>query len=107
MSFKQFFDKYALTLSMAIGVVGFEWFRHLTPVLPLSIGLMLFFTFCKVNPLDLRLHRWHWLVLFTQFALTAGVYYGSVALCRRLEVSAEDTMIVSEGLMMCLIIQAK
>lgn len=103
MTAKQFIDKYALTLSMVIGVIGFDWFRHLTPVLPLSIGLMLFFTFCKVNPLDLRLHRWHWVVLFTQLALTAGVYYGSMALCRLLEVSAEDAMIVSEGLMMCLI----
>lgn len=103
MTVKQFIDKYALALSMVIGAAGSPLFRHLTPVLPPMIGLMLFFTFCKVNPLDLRLHRWHWVVLITQLTLTAGVYYGSLALCRRLGVSAEDTMIVSEGLMMCLI----
>lgn len=103
MTAKQFFDKYALALSMVIGVTGFQLFRHLTPILPPMIGLMLFFTFCKVNPLDLRLHRWHLVVLLTQLALTAGVYYGSVALCRQLAVSQEDTMIVSEGLMICLI----
>lgn len=103
MGIKQFIDKYALILSMVIGAVGFPLFRHLTPVLPPMIGLMLFFTFCKVNPIDLRLHRWHWLVLGTQLALTAGVYFGSVALCRRFGASAEDTAIISEGLMMCLI----
>ena len=103
MGIKQFIDKYALALSMLIGVAGYPVFRHLTPVLPPMIGLMLFFTFCKVNPLDLRLHRWHWLVLGTQLAFTAGAYYGSKALCECVGLSAEDTMIISEGLMMCLI----
>lgn len=103
MTAKQFIDKYALALSMVLGAAGYPLFRHLTPVLPPMIGLMLFFTFCKVDPLDLRLHRWHWFVLFTQLALTAGVYFGTVALCRYCDAGAEDTMIVSEGLMMCLI----
>ena len=103
MSVRQFIDKYALILSMVIGAAGYPLFRHLTPVLPPMIGLMLFFTFCKVNPLDLRLHRWHWLVLFSQLALTAATYYGSVALCKHLGVAAEDTAIISEGLMMCFI----
>lgn len=101
MSIKQFIDKYALALAMVIGATGFPLFRHLTPALPLLIGLMLFFTFCKVNPLDLRLHRWHWFVLCAQLLLTAGVYYGAVATCRYLNVDMEDTMIISEGLMMC------
>lgn len=103
MTVKQFIDKYALALSMVIGTAGFPWFRHLTPILPPMIGLMLFFTFCKVNPLDLRLHRWHWLVLFCQLMLTAGVYYGTVVLCRYSGVEAEDTEIISEGLMICFI----
>ena len=103
MSVKQFVDKYALALSMVIGAAGFEWFRHLTPVLPPMIGLMLFFTFCKVNPIDLRLHRWHWVVLATQLALTGGVYYGALAVCRRVGVNASDTAVISQGLMMCLI----
>ena len=103
MSAKQFIDRYALALSMVIGAAGFELFRHLTPLLPPLIGLMLFFTFCKVNPLDLRLHRWHWLVLITQLALTAGTYYGSVALCNYWGAGKEETMIISEGLMMCLL----
>ena len=103
MSIKQFIDKYALILSMVVGAAGYPLLRHLTPVLPPMIGVMLFFTFCKVNPLDLRLHRWHWLVLGTQLALTAAVYFGSVALCRCLGADAESTAMISEGLMMCFI----
>lgn len=103
MTVSQFVDKYALVLSMVIGAAGFSLFRHLTPILPPMIGLMLFFTFCKVNPLDLRLHAWHWIVLVTQMALTAGSYYGSVALCRYCGVGNEDTAIISQGLMVCFI----
>ena len=75
MSVKQFIDKYALALSMVIGAVGFRWFRHLAPILPPMIGLMLFFTFCKVNPLDLRLHKWHGLALLAQVVLAIGTYF--------------------------------
>ena len=103
MTVKQFIDKYALALSMLVGAAGFAVFRHLTPVLPPMIGLMLFFTFCKVNPLDLRLHSWHWAVLAVQMALTAGTFYGCVALCRQLGVNQEDTAIISQGLMVCFI----
>ena len=103
MTVRQFIDKYALALSMVVGVIGSELFRHLAPILPPMIGLMLFFTFCKVDPVDLRLHRWHWLVLAAQIGLTAGVYYGSRALCKLCGAGAEDAMIISEGLMMCMI----
>ncbi|MBR0309927.1 MAG: hypothetical protein IJQ97_03475 [Paludibacteraceae bacterium] len=103
MTVKQFFDKYTLGLSMLIGAVGFPVFRHLTPILPPMIGLMLFFTFCKVNPLDLRLHVWHWAVLAVQIVLTACVYYGTSALCRHWDVSADNAAIISQGLMVCFV----
>ena len=77
---KRFLDKHALWLAMVVGVVGYPLFRHLMFLLPPMIFLMLFFTFCKVNPLDLRLHRWHWIVLFVQLAIAIGLYYGIMAL---------------------------
>ena len=103
MTIRQFIDKYALALSMAIGVAGYPLFRHLTPVLPPMIGLMLFFTFCKVNPLDLRLHTWHWLVLGVQIVLTVLTFYGSVWCCNQLGVPEPDNMVISQGLMICFI----
>ena len=41
---------------------------------------MLFFTFCKVNPPDLRLRRWHLAVLAVQTCLAVGSYYALVCL---------------------------
>ena len=76
MRLRTLFDRYALIIAMMIGAVGYQWFRHLDECMPTLIFLMLFFTFCKINPLDLRLRAWHAIVLVCQLALTAGIYYG-------------------------------
>ena len=52
---RKFFDSNALWLGMLIGALGYKLFLPLKPTLPWLIFGMLFFTFCKVNPLDLRL----------------------------------------------------
>lgn len=93
---------------MIIGAVGYPWFRHLDWLLSPLIFFMLFFTFCKINPLDLRLRRWHWVVLVVQLLLTIGVYFGLVGLGNWLMklgygLSASDVAIISQGLMMCVI----
>lgn len=104
---KTFIDSNALVLAMLIGVAGHSLFYHLSWLLPPMIFLMLFFTFCKVNPLDLRLHTWHWLVLVVQSVLTGMVYYGLLLLLRSmslyLNISEADIAVVSQGLMMCVI----
>lgn len=88
---------------MLLGVIGYPLFRHLTPLLPPMIFLMLFFTFCKINPMDLRLRRWHWVVLFAQLVLSVGIYYAILYICRALQVNMEQASIVAQGLMMCII----
>ena len=92
---KKFFDSNALWLSMLIGAFGYKLFLPLAPTLPWLIFFMLFFTFCKVNPLDLRLHKWHWAVLAAQvflgFATYAGVWY----------LTADK--VLAQGLLMCFI----
>lgn len=92
---KQLFDSHALWLSMLIGAVGYRLFLPLKPLLPWLIFFMLFFTFCKINPLDLRLHKWHWVVLTLQLVLSVGVYYGLMAL------TGND--VLAQGLMLCFI----
>ena len=94
-TFKRFFDSNALWLSMIIGVLGYKCFRYGAPLLPSMIFLMLFFTFCKIDPKDLRLHRWHWAVLAVQISLAVATYYAVFALTR--------DQIVAQGLMMCFI----
>lgn len=71
---RKFFDSNALWLSMLIGALGYKLFLPLAPTLPWLIFFMLFFTFCKVNPLDLRLHKWHWAVLAAQMLFSFASY---------------------------------
>ena len=101
-------DRYALIIAMAIGAVGYPWFRHLSWLMPPLICLMLFFTFCKINPLDLRLRKWHGIVLAVQMVLTAVVYYGLLAIGKRLlamgyGLTEGDIALVAQGLMVCVI----
>lgn len=92
---KKFFDSNALWLSMLIGAVGYKLFLPLRPTLPWLIFFMLFFTFCKVNPLDLRLHKWHWAVLFTQLFFSFAAYAGLMYFT--------GDKILAQGMLMCFI----
>ena len=80
---------------MLIGCLGYKIFVPLSPLLPWLIFFMLFFTFCKVNPLDLRLHKWHLVVLVTQIFLSLAVYAGILYLT--------NDAILAQGLLMCFI----
>ena len=92
---RKFFDSNALWLSMLIGALGYKWFLPLKPTLPFWIFFMLFFTFCKVNPLDLRLHKWHWVVLITQMVFSFATY--------TLVLQLTNDPILAQGLLMCFI----
>lgn len=92
---RRLFDANALWVSMLIGGFGYNLFAPLAPLLPWLIFFMLFFTFCKVNPLDLRLHKWHWLVLAAQMILSFGSYAGVSYLT--------NDPILAQGILMCFI----
>ena len=91
----KFFDSNALWLSMLIGALGYRWLLPLKPILPWLIFFMLFFTFCKVNPKDLRLHKWHWVVLFLQIALSLAAYTITYLLT--------GSRFMAQGLMLCFV----
>ena len=92
---KRFFDSNALWLSMVIGALGHRYLLPLAPILPWLIFFMLFFTFCKVNPLDLRLHKWHWVVLAAQLFLSLTTYL--------LTLSLSHNPVLAQGILMCFI----
>ena len=92
---KKFFDSNALWLSMLIGALGYQFFLPLKPTLPWLIFFMLFFTFCKVNPLDLRLHKWHWVVLAAQMIFSFGSY--------AILLYYTGNTILAQGILMCFI----
>ena len=92
---RKFFDSNALWLGMLIGALGYKLFLPLKPTLPWWIFFMLFFTFCKVNPLDLRLHKWHWVLLITQMLFSFATY--------ALVLHFTSDPILAQGLLMCFI----
>ena len=92
---RKFFDANALWLGMFIGALGYKLFLPLKPTLPWLIFGMLFFTFCKINPLDLRLHKWHWVTLAAQMLFSFATY----ALVLRFTADP----ILAQGLLMCFI----
>lgn len=94
-SIRQSFDSHVLWLSMLIGALGYKWFLPLKPILPWLIFFMLFFTFCKVDPKDLRLHKWHWMVLALQIFFSLTTYY--------LLMYFTGDAVLAQGLLMCFI----
>lgn len=92
---RKFFDSNALWLSMLIGAVFYPWLLPLKPILPWLIFFMLFFTFCKVNPLDLRLHKWHGVVLAAQLIFSFLTY--------TLTLRLSGDPVLAQGLLMCFI----
>lgn len=94
--FLLFLKTNALGVAMLLGVIGFPLFRHLGALLPWLIFFMLFFTFCKINPIDLRLHLWHWLLLAIQLLLSVGIFY----LLQPIDLT------LAQGMMLCFIMPA-
>lgn len=96
----QFLKANALFISMLVGVFfGFMELEGLWPwlspawVLPLCIFLMLFFTFLRMDPLSLRLHKWHCVLFVFQIVGSLALYY---ALYRVDE-------ILAQGLFICIL----
>ncbi len=102
-SFRAFLNRNALILSMAFGALAYPVFWRCMPILPWLIFFMLFFTFCKVNPADFRLRRWHWAVLVVQLLLTVGGFYLVQWVCTLCSATQEQTLVLSQGLMVCFV----
>ena len=98
-----FIKQNALFVAMAVGflfggleVAGIWPWVAPSWALPSLIFLMLFFTFCKTDPLDLRLHTWHWLALLFQLIASVLLFY------LLLPIDA----ILAQGVMLCVLMPA-
>lgn len=107
----RFLKNWTLPLGMACGVMGFlafHYVRALAPVkpaagvaaeflMPTVLFVMLFATFCKVNPREMRITMWHvWLVGFQLLSCLA------IALSLRFTPGFRHELL-AEGLMICLV----
>ncbi len=81
----------ALVVAMLIGALSYNWLSPLAFLSPYLIFLMLFFTFCKVNPAKLRLRTWHGLLLAFQLVVSLLIF---VAL-------RPFDLILAQGVMLC------
>lgn len=86
---------YGLPLSIFIGIIGYRPLSLLSPAIPYMLMLMLFFSFLKLTPRDLRIRPVHFYMQLIQIALAVGGYllvrYSGLA----------ESKLLAEGLMIC------
>ncbi len=63
-----------LPIAMILGAIGYKWMGYLTFLSPYLIFLMLFITYCKLDPHHIKPTKTHWLLLSIQMCLAAIVY---------------------------------
>ncbi len=78
-------------MAMLVGALLYKWLSPLAFLSPFLIFVMLFFTFCKVNPTKLRLHRWHGILLAFQIVVSIILFFA----IRRFD------LILAQGIMLC------
>lgn len=70
---------------------------------PMFIFSMLFLTFCRIEPKDLKPHRWHWWLLLIQGGLFSLLGLVAYLLISTLSVDRGDWVVLIECAMLCLI----
>lgn len=70
---------------------------------PLLIFSMLFLTFCRIEPKDLKPHRWHWWLLLIQGGLFSALGLLALWVIKAFPGDFHDKIILIESAMLCLI----
>lgn len=118
MSLKNFIRQWMLPIAMVMGASIYltyhvmpEWVHHAGPVLseivsvlqPLLIFTMLFLTFCRIEPRDLKPHRWHWWLLLIQGGIFTLLGLAVVLLNKLWPDAGPATQVLLESAMLCMI----
>lgn len=70
---------------------------------PSLIFAMLFLTFCRIEPKDLKPHRWHWWLLLIQGGLFVLLGFAAWTLIRHVPSESHNWVVIIESAMLCLI----
>ena len=70
---------------------------------PLLIFSMLFLTFCRIEPKDLKPHRWHWWLLLIQGGLFSAFGLLALWVIKAFPGDFHDKVVLIESAMLCLI----
>ena len=118
MRFRKVIKDWMLPIAMVTGASGYllyhimpEPVHHAGPFLsaflevlqPLLIFLMLFLTFCRIEPRELKPHRWHWWLLLVQGGLFVVLGLAAWLLVSFLPDSSAGGVVLIESAMLCLI----
>lgn len=71
---QKFLEKYLLPIAMVLGIAFHKQLSFLSPILPFLIALMLFISYCRVSMSDIRLTKFHYILLAIQYLGSATVY---------------------------------
>lgn len=87
---RNYLEKYLLPVAMVVGILFNRPFSIFSPLIPYLLALMLFITYSRVNWREIRLTRFHYILLVIQYLGSALVY---LALRPFNEVVAQGAMI--------------
>lgn len=71
---QKFLEKYLLPIAMIVGVTLHKQLSILSSILPFLIALMLFISYCRVGISDIRLTKFHYILLAIQYMGSALIY---------------------------------
>ena len=71
---QKFLEKYLLPIAMILGIAFHKQLSILSPILPFLIALMLFISYCRVSMSDIKLTKFHYILLAIQYLGSAAIY---------------------------------
>jgi len=71
---QKYIEKYLLPVAMILGITFHNQLTVLSPAIPYLLSIMLFITYCRVNWNDIRLTKFHYILLSIQYGGSILVY---------------------------------
>lgn len=71
---RKYLEKYLLPIAMVVGIAFHTQLAVLSPAIPSLLAMMLFITYCRVRWSDIRLTKFHYILLSIQYAGSALIY---------------------------------
>lgn len=71
---QRYIEKYLLPIAMIVGILFHRQLAVFSPAIPYLLSTMLFITYCRVSWSDIRLTKFHYILLTIQYVGSALVY---------------------------------
>lgn len=71
---RRYIEKYLLPIAMVLGIAFHTQLSVLSPAIPYLLAMMLFITYCRVRWSDIRITKFHYILLSIQYFGSALIY---------------------------------